>query len=113
MKKSFTLFSTLVLVFIFSIIAVNLYEIKSISSINIQNQYKYIQAKNHLLFLEEYLKNLESLDSLEKVQIENEKFEIIALIEKIEEEKYEIEMWVKAIDFNIRVYKKEVLENNL
>lgn len=113
MKKSFTLFSTLVLVFIFSIIAVNLYEIKSISSINIQNQYKYIQAKNHLLFLEEYLKNLESLDSLEKVQIENEKFEIIALIEKIEEEKYEIEMWVKAIDFNVRVYKKEVLENNL
>lgn len=113
MKKSFTLFSTLVLVFIFSILAVNLYEIKSISSINIQNQYKYIQAKNHLIFLEEYLKNLESLDSLEKVQIENEKFEIIALIEKIEEEKYEIEMWVKAIDFNIRVYKKEVLENNL
>ncbi len=113
MKKSFTLFSTLILVFIFSIIAVNLYEIKSITSINIQNQYKYIQAKNHLLLLEEYLKNLESLDSLEKVQIENEKFEIIALIEKIEEEKYEIEIWVKAIDFNVRVYKKEVLENNL
>lgn len=113
MKKSFTLFSTLVLVFIFSILAVNLYEIKSVSSVNIQNQYKYIQAKNHLLFLEEYLKNLDSLDTLEKVQIENEKFEIIALIEKIEEEKYEIEIWVKAIDFNVRVYKKEVLENNL
>lgn len=106
MKKSFTLFSTLVLVFIFSILAVNLYEIKSVSSVNIQNQYKYIQAKNHLLFLEEYLKNLDSLDTLEKVQIENEKFEIIALIEKIEEEKYEIEIWVKAIDFNVRVYKK-------
>lgn len=113
MKKSFTLFSTLILVFIFSMIAVNLYELKSISSLNIQNQYKYIQAKNHLIFLEEYLKNLENLESLNKIQIENEKFEIIALIKKIEEKKYEIQMWVKAIDFNVRVYKKEVLENNL
>lgn len=45
MKKAFTLFSVLILVFIFSILAVRIYETKSINSINIINKYKYIQAK--------------------------------------------------------------------
>lgn len=108
MIKSFTLFSTIILVFIFSIISINLYELKSINSLNIQNQYKYIQANNHLLFLEKYINTLNSLDNLEsldKIQVQNEKFEIIASIKKISEKKFEIEMFVKALDFNVRVYK--------
>lgn len=116
MIKAFTLFSTIILVFIFSVISVNLYELKSINSLNIQNQYKYIQAKNHLNFLEVYIKSLndfESIDSIDKLQIENSKFEIIALFKKLSETKYEIEMFVKAIDFNVRVYKTIVLENKL
>lgn len=105
MKKSFILFSTIILVFIFSVIAVNLYELKSISSINIQNQYKYIQAKNHLNFLEDYIKTQSSLETLEKIQIENEQYEIIALINKLDENNYEIELSVKALGFNVKVYR--------
>ncbi len=105
MIKSFTLFSTIILVFIFSIISINLYELKSINSLNTQNQYKYIQAKNHLLFLEKYINTLDNLESLDKIQVQNDKFEITALIKKISEKKFEIEMFVKALDFNVRVYK--------
>lgn len=105
MKKAFTLFSTLVLVFIFSVIIVNIFEVKSLSSVNIQKQYKYIQAKNHLVFLEEYVKSLADLEKLNKIQIKDEKYIIFALIKKVNT-KYEIELIVEALDFNIRVYKR-------
>lgn len=105
MIKSFTLFSTIILVFIFSIISINLYELKSINSVNTQNQYKYIQANNHLHFLEKFIETLEDIETLDKIQIENTKFEIIALFKKVSEEKYEIEMSVRAIGFNVRIYK--------
>lgn len=104
MKKSFTLFSTLILIFIFSLLAIKIYEVKSISSINIRNQYKYIQAKNHLIFLEEYIHSIDDLKTLDKIQIENLKFDIFALIKKIDV-KYEIELIVKAIDSDIRLHK--------
>ena len=104
MKKSFTLFSTLILIFIFSLLAIKIYEVKSISSINITNQYRYIQAKNHLIFLEEYIHSIDDLKTLDKIQIENLKFDIFALIKKIDV-KYEIELIVKAIDSDIRLHK--------
>ena len=104
MKKSFTLFSTLILIFIFSLLAIKIYEVKSLSSINIRNQYKYIQAKNHLIFLEEYIHSIDDLKTLDKIQIENLKFDIFALIKKIDV-KYEIELIVKAIDSDIRLHK--------
>ena len=107
-KKAFTLFSTLLLIFIFSILIIKIFEVKSINSINILNQYRYIQAKNHLLFLEEYLNFLEALETLEsidKIQIENEDFDIFALIKK-KKNNYQIELIVEDLDFNIRVYKK-------
>ena len=104
MKKSFTLFSTLILIFVFSMLAIKIYEVKSISSINITNQYRYIQAKNHLIFLEEYIHSIDDLKTLDKIQIENIKFDIFALIKKVDV-KYEIELIVKAIDSDIRLYK--------
>lgn len=106
MKKSFTLFSTLILVFLFSLVCIKIYELKSISSINIINQYKYIQAKNHLNFLEEYINTLNDFETLKKIQIKNEKFDILALIHKQSNKTYEIELIVKALNFNVRVYKK-------
>ena len=105
-KNSFTLFSTLVLIFIFSILALKIFELKAISSVNIVNQYNYIQAKNHLKFLEEYVNFLDDLESFDKIQIKNEKFEINALINKIENKKYDIELIVKNVNSNIRVYKR-------
>ncbi len=110
MKKSFSLFSTLVLIFIFSILALKIYEISSINSKNIINQYKYLQAQNHLKFLQEYIHSLENLDLLNKIQIKDEFFEIFAYISKLENQNYEIEFSVKAIDFDIRVHKKTILK---
>lgn len=82
MKKSFTLFSTLILILLFSLLTVKIFETKNITSINILNQYNYIQAKNHLKFLEEYIKSMESLEMVDKIQIKNDNFEILALIKK-------------------------------
>ncbi|PLY07788.1 MAG: hypothetical protein C0625_04275 [Arcobacter sp.] len=104
MKKSFTLFSTLILVFIFSILVIKIFEVKSISSINITNQYKYIQATNHLNFLEEYINSLDDLKTLDKIQIENKNYDIFALIKKVNA-KYEVELIVKAVDFDVRLQK--------
>lgn len=107
-KKSFTLFSTLILIFIFSILIIKIFEVKSMNSVNISNQYRYIQAKNHLIFLEEYiiyLATLETLESIDKVKIENEDYDIFALIKK-KNNTYEIELIVEDFNFDIRVYKK-------
>ncbi len=110
MKRTFTLFSTLILVFIFSILALKIYEINSTNSKNVISQYKYIQAKNHLDFLEKYIKSLENLELLNKIQIKEEKFNIVAFIQRVEDKEFEIELSVKAIGFNVRVYKKIVLK---
>lgn len=105
MKKSFTLFSTLILIFIFSILVIKIFEIKSISSLNITNQYNYIQAKNHLIFLEEYVTSIDDLTTVDKIQIKNENYEIFALVKKISS-KYQLELFVKTINSNINLYKK-------
>lgn len=104
-KNSFTLLSTLILVFIFSILIIKIFEVKSISSINIVNQYKYIQAKNHLDFLENYIYSLDDLDSIDKIKIINKEFDILAFIKK-DQDNYQIELIVKDIKYNIRVHKK-------
>ncbi len=105
MKKSFILFFVLVFIFLFSIISIRIYEIKSFSSFNIINQYKNIQAKNHLVFLEEYLNSLNSLELLKKIEIEDKEYKIKALIKKIKDKKYEVRLMVKAINYDIRLYK--------
>ncbi|NVJ52096.1 MAG: hypothetical protein HWD90_00285 [Campylobacteraceae bacterium] len=104
MKKAFTLFSVLILLFIFSILAVKIYETKTINSINIVNKYKYIQAKNHLMFLEEYVKSLSDYSSLEKLTIDDENYSINAYVQE-ELNSYKIELIVKANEDNIRVQR--------
>ncbi|AXH11646.1 hypothetical protein [Halarcobacter bivalviorum] len=104
MKKSFILFSVIILLFVFSLLMIKIYETKSINSLNIVNQYKYIQAKNHLLFLEEYLRSLNDFSSLSKLEIEDKDYKIIAFISS-KESLYEIELIVKAFEHNVRVHK--------
>lgn len=104
-KKSFILFSTLILILIFSIISLKIFENKSISSQNIINQHTYIQAKNHLNFLEEYISSLDSLELIDKIQIKDDKFDIFALIKK-DEDRFDIELIVKAKNIDVRVYKR-------
>ncbi|QKF81259.1 hypothetical protein [Halarcobacter ebronensis] len=105
MKNSFVLLFTLILIFIFSLLCTNIFETKAIASTNIINQHKYIQAKNHLKFLEEYILYLPTLESINKIEIPDESFNISANIKRVDK-KYEIEMIVKNLDSDIRVYKK-------
>lgn len=105
MKNSFTLFSTLLLILMFSIISVKIFENKNISSQNTINQYNYIQAKNHLKFLEQYVRSLDSLELLNKIEIKDTNFEVYALIKK-QEEKFDVELIVEEKDSSVRVYKR-------
>ena len=105
MKKSFTLFSLLVLILLFSILTIRIFENKSISSVNIINQYKYIQAKNHLKFLEEYIQNLSTLNNIDKIEIEDNNFIIQAFIKKVSIQKFEVELIVESLNANIKVHK--------
>lgn len=104
MKKAFTLFSVIVLLFVFSLLAIKIYETKSITSINIVNNYKYIQGKNHLLFLEEYVNSLNSFQDIEKISFEEGEFLCSALVEE-KENYYEIQIEVKSQIDNIRLQR--------
>jgi hypothetical protein len=104
-KKAFTLFSTLVLLFVFSLLVIKIFETKSIASQNIINEYKYIQAKNHLIFLEEYIKTIANLDTVETLKIEDDNFDILTKIKKLST-KYEINLYVKSLNSNVRLHKK-------
>ncbi len=105
MNKAFTLFSTLILIFIFSILLINIYETKSINSTNIIKQYNYIQAKNHLNFLKEYLLALKDYNLLEKVEIKDKKFNIYANIKKVDNF-YKVHLYVKSKFYDVSVYTK-------
>lgn len=111
MNKAFTLFSTLILIFIFSILLINIYETKSINSTNIIKQYTYIQAKNHLAFLNEYLISLKDYTLLERIDIEDAKFDIYATLENIDTS-YEAHLYVKSKLYNISVHKKMILKDS-
>ena len=104
-KKSFTLFLTLILIFIFSILIVNIFETKSISLNNIQKQYSYIQAKNHLEFLEEYIRNLKDFNTIGKIEIEDKNFIIFADIIK-QSKKHKVDLYIKSKLYNISIHKK-------
>lgn len=104
MKKAFTLFSVLVLLFVFSLLGYKIFEVKSINSINIINQYKYIQAKNHLLFLEQYIKTLNDYSNIEKISIDDKNFQINAFV-KNKSSNYQIELIVQSNEDKIRVQK--------
>lgn len=109
-KDSFTLFSTLILIFIFSILVVNIFETKSMSSTNIQKQYNYIQAKNHLYFLEEYISSLKNFDTIEKIEIEDSFFNIFADITK-KSKNHQANLYVKSKLHNISIHKVISIKN--
>ena len=109
-KKAFTLFFVLILVFILSLLAIRVYELKSFSSINISKQYNYLQAKNHLAFLKEYLNHI-NLENIEKIEIENNKFNIFAHIKK-EAKTYEIKLYVSSKFYNVSLHEITLKNRN-
>ena len=75
---------------------------------NIENQYLYIQAKNHLNFTKEYINSLNNLEleNINSLKFDDERFEIEVQIKK--SEYFDIEIFVQSKDFDIRLYEKIV-----
>ncbi len=103
MKKSFTLLITIFLLSIFSYLAISILQTKSLRNTNLQNQYLFIQAKNHKDFLKSYIKSLD-LKDINHLLIEDEIFEIYAIINK-KTSSYEINLFVKAKEFDISLHE--------
>lgn len=99
MKKSFSLLMTLVLISVFSYLLIYIMQTKSIQSKNLQNQYLYIQAKNHMSFFKEYLKSID-LKDINNLKIDDDIFDIYANINK-----EKIDMFVKAKSYDISIYE--------
>ncbi len=104
MKKSFSLLITIFLLAIFSYLAVSILETKSLRNTNLQNQYLYLQAKNHKEFLKAYIKSID-LKNINHLTIEDNFFEIYALIKK-KTNSFEIDFFVKSKKFDISIHEK-------
>lgn len=77
MKKSYVLFITLVLVVVFSVLANFILETNSLKNEAFKQKYLYLQAKNHILFLEDYILKTE-LEDTKDIKIDDDLFEIFA-----------------------------------
>ena len=94
MKKSYTLLISIVLITIFSFLAISILETKSLRSSNLSNQYLYIQGKNHLDFLKKYIIDSD-LKDITHLEIKDELFNINAKIQQ-KDSSFIIDIFVKA-----------------
>lgn len=106
MKKSFTLFVTIVLFSVFTYVTFDILQTKAIKSENIKNQFLYIQAKNHIFFLEDYLKNID-LKDIDSLKVDDNFFDIKAQKSK-DFEGYLLS--VSSNDSNIKITKKFLIK---
>lgn len=104
MKKSFTLLITIFLLSVFSYLAISILQTKSLRNTNLQNQYLYLQANNHKEFLKQYLNKIE-LKNLTYLEVKDDMFEIYANIKEISKS-YEIDIFIKAKEFDISLHEK-------
>ena len=104
MKKSYTLLISIVLITIFSYLAISILETKSLRTTNLSNQYLYIQGKNHLEFFKSYIKSIDLID-ISQLEIKDDFFDIYAEIEK-KDSIFTIEIFVKAKDYDNSLYVK-------
>ena len=104
MKKSYTLLISIVLITIFSFLAISILETKALRSSNLSNQYLYIQGKNHLDFFKSYIKTID-LEDISNLEIKDDFFDIYAKIEK-KDSICVIDIFVKAKDYDISLYEQ-------
>lgn len=102
MKKSFTLLIAIILITLFSYLSISILQTKALRTKNLQNQYLYLQAKNHQKFLKTYLKTLDLTD-ISYIEIEDEVFDIYAKIKK-ENTKFDINIFVKAKNYDVSLW---------
>ncbi|MGJ0320646.1 hypothetical protein [Aliarcobacter cryaerophilus] len=108
MKKSYVLFITLVLVVVFSVLANFILETNSLKNEAFTQKYLYLQAKNHILFLEDYILKTE-LEDTKDIKIDNDLFKIVAKRYGDENSKLFF-LSVQDKELNIRVTKQIVKE---
>jgi hypothetical protein len=106
MKKSYTLLITITLITLFSVLGIFILETKSLRSVNLTNQYLYIQAKNHKEFLKDYLKSI-NLVGINHLKIEDDLFDIYAKVEP-KDSTFILDIFVKAKDYNISLYERVI-----
>ncbi len=104
MKKSYTLLITIILVSLFSYLSIVLLEIKSLRYTNLTNQYLYIQAKNHKEFFKTYINSID-LKNINHLEIENENFNIEAIINKINND-FIVDIYVNSKKYQISLYEQ-------
>jgi hypothetical protein len=104
MRKAYSLLISIILITVFSYLAISILQTKSLRSENITNQYLYIQGKNHLEFFKDFIKN-SKLEGINHLKIYDDLFDIYAKIEK-KDSIFEIDIFVKAKDYDISLYEK-------
>jgi hypothetical protein len=102
MKKAYTLLITIVLIATFSYLAILILETKALKNENLSNQYLYIQAKNHLNFLEDFIIDYD-LEGVFHLKIDDEIFDIYAV--NLENSNF-VDIFVKAKDYKIALHKQ-------
>lgn len=111
MKKSFSLLITIFLLSIFSYLAVSILETKSLRNTNLQNQYLYLQAKNHKEFLKSYINSID-LNDISHLSIKDDFFEIYSIINK-QDSNFNIDLFVKSKKFDISIHENFIKEASL
>jgi hypothetical protein len=104
MKKAYTLLISIILITIFSYLAVSILETKSLRSTNLSNQYLHIQGKNHLEFFKDYINSID-LTHISDIEIKDDLFDIYAKIEP-KDSTFVINIFVKVKDYDISLYEK-------
>lgn len=87
---------------LFSILANSILETNSLSSSGSKQKLLFLQAKNHLLFLEEYFNSIDTSD-IETIKIEDDTFLIVAQKEK---DQANFLLSVSSSEFQIRLTKR-------
>ena len=104
MKKSYTLLISIVLITIFSFLAISILETKALRSSNLSNQYLYIQGKNHLDFFKSYIKSVDLTD-ISNLEIKDDFFNIYAKVEK-KDSTFVVDIFVKEKNHDISLYER-------
>lgn len=108
MKKSYVLFITLILVVVFSVLANFILETNSLKNEAFTQKYLYLQAKNHILFLEDYILKTD-LEDTKDIKIDDDLFTIVAKRYGEENSKLFF-LSVQDKELNIRLTKQIVKE---
>ncbi|WP_071627478.1 hypothetical protein [Poseidonibacter lekithochrous] len=109
-KKAYTLLITIVLISLFSYLIISTMQTKSFANKNIQNQYLYIQAKNHMGFFRSHINSMstEQLKSMNKLELKDDSFKIEANISSDTNSNLQIDIFVKSISFDIRLHERVI-----